>query len=93
MGGIQPLTAISHLHTLARPTGITSAPTVLESTSLVFAYGLDLFCTRVTPAKAFDALNDDFNFVALIGATALLGIATLGSGWYAKRQSLVKTWK
>ena len=50
-GGIQPLSAISHRNSLARPAGIAATPTVLESTSLVFAFGLDLFCTRVAPAK------------------------------------------
>ena len=38
--------------------GIVTAPTLLESTSLVFAYGVDLFFSRVTPSKDFDLLSE-----------------------------------
>jgi hypothetical protein len=38
--------------------GIQTAPAYLESTSLVFAWGVDMFFTRVTPSGAFDMLNE-----------------------------------
>ena len=55
--------------------------------------GLDLFLTRTAPAREFDRLNDDFNYVALIGAIAFLIVTTLGSGWYSKRRDLLAAWK
>lgn len=44
--------------------------TKFESTSLVVAYGRDIFVTKVQPDNTFDLLTDDFNFT-------LLGIMTV----------------
>ena len=44
---------------------MTSAA-LLESTSLVFAHGLDLFSTRVMPSGTFDILSDSFNKAQLV---------------------------
>ena len=40
---------------------ILTSPALLESTALVFAYGLDLFGTRVAPSRTFDVLSEEFN--------------------------------
>ena len=93
LGGINPLSVTTHRHTIARPRAVLTAPTTLESTSLAVLVGLDLFLTRVAPAREFDRLNEDFNFLALIGATVFLVVATLGSGWYSKRRDLLAAWK
>jgi len=93
LGGINPLSVLSHHHSIKRPRGIVTAPTTLESTSLVLVLGLDLYLTRVAPAKEFDRLNEDFNFVALVGATVFLIVATLGSGWVSDRRDLKRAWK
>ena len=93
LGGINPLTVLTHRHTIARPAHVFTAPTTLESTSLVVGIGLDLFLTRTAPAREFDRLNDDFNHVALVGAVAFLTVATLASNWYTKRRDLVAAWK
>ena len=55
--------------------------------------GLDLFMTRVAPAREFDRLNEDFNFVALVGAILFLTVATVGSGWYSNKKDLARAWK
>ena len=93
LGGIAPLSVASHKHAIARPRAIIAAPTSLESTSLALLIGLDLFMTRVAPAREFDRLNEDFNYVALVGAILLLTAATLGSGWYSKQKDLARAWK
>ena len=41
LGGINPLTILTHRHTVARPAHVLTAPTTLESTSLVVGVGLD----------------------------------------------------
>ena len=46
--------------------------------------GLDVFMTRVAPAREFDRLNEDFNYVALVGAIIGLTVATVLSGWYLR---------
>jgi len=48
--------------------------TMLESTSLVFVYGLDIFGTRVAPSQAFDILGKGFNKLSLIATVAALGV-------------------
>ena len=52
---------------------ITST-TMLESTSLVFVYGLDIFGTRIAPSQAFDILGKGFNKLSLIATVAALGV-------------------
>jgi hypothetical protein len=69
------------------------SPTSLESTSLVFASGLDLYFTHVNPSRKFDALNDDFNHTALL--VTLAGLV-LGSYLLAKayaQKKLKEMWK
>ena len=41
LGGVNPLTVLTHRHTVARPAHVLTAPTTLESTSLVVGVGLD----------------------------------------------------
>ncbi|KAF9350854.1 hypothetical protein BGX34_000956, partial [Mortierella sp. NVP85] len=40
---------------------IATAPTLLESTTVVVAYGQDIFVTQHAPSKTFDILNEDFS--------------------------------
>lgn len=40
---------VSHQYQIPFLENIVSGSTVFESTSIIFAYGLDLFCTKVTP--------------------------------------------
>jgi hypothetical protein len=73
--------------------GIHTVPTALESTSLMTAYGLDIFCTRVAPSSTFDILNEDFNYTALVVTSITLLLLTVTSTWIAKRRDFTKTWK
>ena len=93
LGAISPLSVASHRHTVARPRAVVAAPTYLESTSLAFVTGLDLFCTRVAPAREFDRLGEDFNYVGLVLAVGGMTAATLLSGWYANKKDLARAWK
>ncbi|KAI4716936.1 DUF1620-domain-containing protein [Aureobasidium sp. EXF-10727] len=56
---------------------ITTSPAVLESTSLVFAYGLDVFSTRISPSFSFDILGKDFNKLQMLATVAALAVATV----------------
>ena len=64
-----------------------------QSEPLFSTSGLDLFLTRTAPAREFDRLNDDFNYVALVGAILFLIVTTFGSGWYSKRRDLLAAWR
>jgi hypothetical protein len=56
---------------------IITNPAVLESTSLVFSYGLDVFGTRVTPSFSFDVLGKDFNKLQMLATVVALAVAVV----------------
>jgi hypothetical protein len=69
--------SLSYNLTIESATGITAAPTDLESQSLVLAFGgPDLFFIRTSPSRGFDLLPDSFNRVLLtivvVGLLAVL---------------------
>ena len=43
---------------VAKAVKVVSAPALLESTSLVLTFGLDMFLTRVAPSNTFDVLSE-----------------------------------
>jgi hypothetical protein len=53
---------------------ILSSPTLLESTSLIFAFGGDVFGTRVSPSQAFDILGKGFSKLQLLATVLALGV-------------------
>lgn len=70
------LTSPSYNQSVHLTTTIMSAPTNLESQSLVLAFGgPDIFFSRVAPSKGFDLLPEDFNRILLIAV--LLGLLTV----------------
>lgn len=71
-------------------TEITAIPTNFESTSLVFAYGHDLFFTKVAPDNPYDILDDDFNYIALILSVLIATAAALALRFYAKKTRIEK---
>ena len=63
---LSPKWVLSHKLELIGIKKIITSPALLESTALVFAYGLDVFGTRVTPSQAFDILGKGFNKIQLV---------------------------
>ncbi|KAL2911674.1 hypothetical protein HK105_208882 [Polyrhizophydium stewartii] len=72
---------------------IISAPTNLESTSLVASYGLDLFCSRRVPSQSFDVLSPDFNYLGLIATLVGLVVGILVAKHFADRKRLADQWR
>ncbi|KAI9364905.1 hypothetical protein DFJ73DRAFT_354930 [Zopfochytrium polystomum] len=71
---------------------IITSPTLLESTSLVLAHGVDLFFVRRAPSKTFDVLSEDFNYIALISTIALLLVGIEVAKYFAQRKRLFDQW-
>ena len=71
---------------------IRASPAALESTSHVLAIGMDLFYTRVSPAKSYDLLGDDFSYWLVLTTTSGLVVATFVAKALAKRRSLALAW-
>ena len=74
-----PKMIITHKREVMGIKNVITSPALLESTSLVFAYGVDVFGTRLTPSLAFDILGKDFNRLALVVTVTAL---TIGVGFW-----------
>ncbi|CAF0717369.1 unnamed protein product [Adineta steineri] len=73
--------------------GIHTVATGLESTSIVFAYGLDLFFTRVFPSRIFDQLKDDFDFMFIGWSTVAFVVGSFVAKRFASIHQTKKAWK
>ena len=74
---IPPMWTISHAREVLGIKALAVTPTLMESTSLVFAYGeLDVFGTRLAPIGAFDILGNGFGKVQLILTVMALAVGT-----------------
>lgn len=69
---VDPRSIISHQRNIIGVKGILAAPAIVESTSLVVAFGIDVFGTRVAPSGVFDILGKSFNKVTLVGTVLAL---------------------
>ncbi|CAI8599817.1 unnamed protein product [Vicia faba] len=73
--------------------GILTVPAKLESTSLVFAYGVDLFFTQIAPSRTYDSLTEDFSY-ALLLLTIVALVAALFVTWIlSERKDLQEKWR
>lgn len=84
---------LNYYQGLSRVTGIASSPTALESTSLVFAHGLDLFFIPVQSAKGYDVLSPGFNYLLLYGSVGLVFVVWVVASFLAQRKALQDRWK
>ncbi|KAF5488352.1 ER membrane protein complex subunit 1 [Colletotrichum fructicola] len=76
---IDPRQVITHQRDVIGIQKIITSPTIVESTSLIFSFGVDVFGTRATPSFAFDILGKGFNKISLISTVLALtvGVAVL----------------
>ncbi|XP_062449539.1 ER membrane protein complex subunit 1 isoform X1 [Rhea pennata] len=84
---------INYNQTISRMRGIYTAPSGLESTCLVVAYGLDLYQTRVYPSKQFDVLKDDYDYVLISSVLFGLVFATMITKRLAQVKLLNRAWR
>lgn len=70
-----PAMIITHEREVIGVKGVIATPALIESTSLLLAYGIDIFGTRVTPSQAFDILGKRFNKLSLIATVLILTIS------------------
>ncbi|XP_044011257.1 ER membrane protein complex subunit 1 isoform X2 [Aphidius gifuensis] len=90
---IQMDAIINYNQSIFRISGIYTSPSGLESTSLVFAYGLDLFYTRAAPSKTFDVLKEDFDYYLIVIVLAALLISSYVTKKLASQKALKQAWK
>ena len=73
--------------------GIVSVPAKLESTTLVFAYGTDLFFTRLAPSRTYDSLTEDFSYALLLLTIVALVVAIFVTWILSERKELRDKWR
>lgn len=73
--------------------GIITVPAKLESTSLVFAYGVDLFFTRIAPSRTYDSLTEDFSYALLLITIVALVAAIFVTWVLSERKELQDKWR
>ncbi|CAH1784560.1 unnamed protein product [Owenia fusiformis] len=73
--------------------GIHTSPSGLESTSLMIAYGLDIFFTRAMPSKMFDVLKEDFDYFFIGAVLSAMILASVITKKLAERKALYRGWK
>ncbi|KAI9339677.1 hypothetical protein BDR26DRAFT_381388 [Obelidium mucronatum] len=88
-----PKELASHVLEVAGIKTIVSTASTLESTSIVVAYGLDLFLTRRAPSKTFDLLSEDFGYFSLIMTLVCLVVGIQVAKYYAERKRVYDQWK
>ena len=72
-----PKWSLNHKRELLGLEKVITSPSLLESTSLVFAFGdADIFGTRTSPIGGFDLLGNGFSKLQLVGTVAALAVGT-----------------
>ncbi|CAA7039768.1 unnamed protein product [Microthlaspi erraticum] len=90
---IIPQSYITHSLRVEGLRGIITAPAKLESTTHVFAYGVDLFYTRLAPSKTYDSLTEDFSY-ALLLITIVALVAAIYITWVlSEKKELSEKWR
>ncbi|KAL2651139.1 hypothetical protein R1flu_019267 [Riccia fluitans] len=90
---IFPQSYLTHVHQVEGLRGVLTVPASLESTSLVFAYGFDLFYTRTAPSRIYDSLTEDFSYSLLLITIVVLVIAIFVTWILSERKELSEKWK
>ncbi|RFU80217.1 hypothetical protein TARUN_2027 [Trichoderma arundinaceum] len=84
---------LTHERDVVGVRGIVATPAVVESTSLVVAYGIDIFGTQIAPSGTFDILGKGFNKVTLLATVLALfwGVVILAP--MVRRKQINRKWE
>lgn len=89
----EPKHFLSHSREVTGIKNILTAPSFLESTSLVFAFGNDVFGTQVVPSGAFDVLGKGFNRIQLLLTIAALFVGVAFIRPIVRKKTVEGRWK
>lgn len=84
---------VTHALKVEKLRGIETIPSKLESTTLVFSYGLDLFFTQLAPSRTYDSLTEDFNYALLLITIVALVIAIFVTWVLSEQKDLQEKWR
>ncbi|KAF1943313.1 DUF1620-domain-containing protein [Clathrospora elynae] len=83
---------LTHKYEVLGIKDIITSESGIESTSLVFAYGLDIFGTRVAPSFAFDILGKGFNKISMLLTVVGLFVGVLFVAPLVRRKQINAMW-
>lgn len=90
---IFPQSYITHSLQVEGLRGIVTVPARLESTCLVFVYGVDLFYTRTAPSRTYDSLTEEFSYALLLITIFALVIAIIVTWILSEQKELNEKWR
>lgn len=90
---IIPQSYVTHALKVEGLRGIETVPAKLESTTLVFAYGVDLFFTRLAPSRTYDSLTEDFSYALLLITIVALVVAIFVTWYLSEKKELQDKWR
>ncbi|XP_062179551.1 uncharacterized protein LOC133884219 isoform X2 [Phragmites australis] len=90
---IIPQSYVTHTLQVEALRGIVSIPAKLESTTLVFMYGVDLFYTQLAPSRTYDSLTDEFSYALLLITIAVLVAAIIVTWIWSEKKELRDKWR
>ncbi|KAL7096736.1 hypothetical protein ACP275_10G098300 [Erythranthe tilingii] len=90
---IIPQSYVTHALKVEALRGIVTVPAKLESTTLVFAYGVDLFFTRLAPSRTYDSLTEDFSYALLLLTIVGLIVAIFVTWVWSEKKDLQDKWR
>lgn len=83
---------LTHKYEVVGIKEIITSESGLESTSLVFAYGHDIFGTRVAPSFTFDVLGKGFNKISMLLTVVGLFVGVLFVAPLVRRKQINTLW-
>ncbi|KAH4052837.1 ER membrane protein complex subunit 1 [Parastagonospora nodorum] len=83
---------LTHKYEVLGLKDVITSESGIESTSLVFAYGLDIFGTRVAPSFAFDILGKGFNKISMLITVVGLFIGVIFVAPLVRRKQINSLW-
>ncbi len=90
---LDPKMYLTHSREVMGIKKIMSSPSLLESTTLVFVFGHDIFGTRVSPSMAFDVLGKGFNKVTLLLTVVALAAGVGALAPMVRKRQVEGRWK
>ncbi|XP_039017122.1 ER membrane protein complex subunit 1-like [Hibiscus syriacus] len=88
-----PQSYVTHALRVEGLRGIITVPAKLESTTLVFAHGVDLFFTQLAPSRTYDSLTEDFSYALLLITIVALLAAIFVTWRLSERKELQDKWR
>lgn len=85
---VNPREVATQQHQVFGISSILSSATLLESTSIVLASGIDIFCSKRMPSRQFDKLSENFSYVQLVASILVLTAAVIYTNRLAEKKRL-----